>query len=687
MKKIISFFFIVLFSSFLFSEIKVLSPVPGKWANRQMLVIESDDGADYFYSLNGDDPEISGFAYDGPVLIDMTGDITLKITRNFEEKIEVSFSVLPAFPEEDEQRAFVYSFFDTGIFNYFSGAEINIPSSMRYSFEKKAENYNPGKKLSYSEKCSLSRFLPCTVTDGNLFWRFIIRANPKATGSFSRRDLPFSVKDWNTIVFDDKNLLFRIDSEYWTIPSSPRTLDRSVSHVVYWQSMDFKPDNPVEFFELPPVPSLRKETNENGSVSFFLDGDDSYSMTISEKDSFFYELYTELCADTFTGDYLSDSFRIAVYADSVYQGELKADYEIDKRLPSFPVFTSSNFGFHARGTVSLNISTSKSADLYVALSDPFELDNSEYEQGNPLFASVNPSVFKKMENNVDLILQSNSDKPVYYKVRAYSVSGTHISDISEYEVILDSYSFYFDSDADALAADGSKDHPFTEFGQGLELMRKSRSVNIFIKGNIKVPKGKNQIDFNCDIQGLDGASMEFQEGASFVVKNSTLQVTDCRITSNSVPSKATNTLIKLENSVLSIKNSDIYYAGGRNATFADCQNSVLMISGSAITVTSQVYASFLSASKSRLSLKDNRIAVVADTAVCLSLRESKINSEKNSFRVTGTIGRIAEFFGTEGSVNNCVLSADLKRGSDAVQPFFIDDNSKITEVSNRVQGF
>ena len=82
MKKLLSsFIFLILCLSYGFSQIKVLSPEEGNWSNMQPLVIDNSDGAEYFYSLNGSDPKTSGFAYDGPVLIDVTGDIELRIAK------------------------------------------------------------------------------------------------------------------------------------------------------------------------------------------------------------------------------------------------------------------------------------------------------------------------------------------------------------------------------------------------------------------------------------------------------------------------------------------------------------------------------------------------------------------------------------------------------------------------------
>ena len=86
--------------SFCFAyEIDVLSPKKGEWANKQMLVINDfpNPNGDFFYSLDGSDPQSFGFAYDGPVLIDVSGEIQLKVAyidkAGAVSKKEISFSV------------------------------------------------------------------------------------------------------------------------------------------------------------------------------------------------------------------------------------------------------------------------------------------------------------------------------------------------------------------------------------------------------------------------------------------------------------------------------------------------------------------------------------------------------------------------------------------------------------------
>ena len=72
MKKILSAGIVFFFVSFLasaFSEKDIISPARGQWCNQQVLVLDSSSALELYYSFSGTDPFVSGFAYDGPVLI------------------------------------------------------------------------------------------------------------------------------------------------------------------------------------------------------------------------------------------------------------------------------------------------------------------------------------------------------------------------------------------------------------------------------------------------------------------------------------------------------------------------------------------------------------------------------------------------------------------------------------------
>ena len=109
-KKLVFTFFIFSFSVFCFAQ-RIISPVAGNFCNKQPLVLDVSDGAECFYSLSGTDPLTSGFAYDGPVLIDASGRINLKITAirgDLKEEIEINYNVQEQNPFEETSENFSF---------------------------------------------------------------------------------------------------------------------------------------------------------------------------------------------------------------------------------------------------------------------------------------------------------------------------------------------------------------------------------------------------------------------------------------------------------------------------------------------------------------------------------------------------------------------------------------------------
>ncbi|MCR5606797.1 MAG: chitobiase/beta-hexosaminidase C-terminal domain-containing protein [Treponema sp.] len=69
-------------SVFALTKADIISPVPGTWNNKQPLVISIANyhpDIEIYYTTSGADPYQSGFAYDGPVLLEESGPVNLKI--------------------------------------------------------------------------------------------------------------------------------------------------------------------------------------------------------------------------------------------------------------------------------------------------------------------------------------------------------------------------------------------------------------------------------------------------------------------------------------------------------------------------------------------------------------------------------------------------------------------------------
>ena len=134
MKKIIVFFLFLFIALNSFAQ-KIINPSQGTWANKQVLVLELPFGANAYYSVNGTNPETSGFAYDGPVLLDLIGDVNLSVVvidKNGEKSTHnVSYSVSEkALDEEVEYSSFVKKITSNVFVEYTSGEIFEIPSTL-----------------------------------------------------------------------------------------------------------------------------------------------------------------------------------------------------------------------------------------------------------------------------------------------------------------------------------------------------------------------------------------------------------------------------------------------------------------------------------------------------------------------------------------------------------------------------
>lgn len=706
MKKFLSVYIIFLallvFPLSLFADINLISPVEGEFANRQMLVIDNSGGGDFFYSVDGADPETFGFAYDGPVLLDVAGQVQLNITHitagGKKEKSFVSYTVKADDASKSSYHNFIQTFFDGGILNYSAGSELVIPSDFSFYLglppEKGImENFIPARTLKLSAASVLTRYIPCTIFDKakNLRYRFIIKTFPQSAGLYSRRDVPFEISDWETITFTDDNLIYKIDSEYWGLPTEPVHLDRSASHMISWQPLEYDSSNPIEFFVLPPKPEIVRDELSDGSILYSIRGDDSYSMSLmNESNGTYSELFTRLGIDAFYGDQVSGNATVGIFSNSVYQGKLSVSYDINRKPPQIPLIKTTADGFVSRGSVDVKISAGRGTDLYIALSEPLTLSESDvsYSPDDEVFKGVSLGEYKKVKGDSFAIRWAqNGLKPVYYKVSAYSKNAENSSSPIEFAVVIDQSNYYFDAASDSSLADGTASHPFTDFSQLSQALVKQRVVKLSVKGEMQINSTYN-IAANFEIINGGDARLKFGRDGALVVKASTFEISDCRISNTAdVNKKSIAPLIKLENSVLTMKNCIISADYARNGTVIDASNGIINISDTMVSANAVSYVSFIAAVKSRLSIKNSSISINADTGVIISADGGNVSASKNEFLVSGGNGRIAELLSLTASFKDNSFKARLTNTTSKIQPLYVNKATKLTDEKNTVQGF
>lgn len=689
----LSFLITILSSHFLFAEIKLVSPIEGQWSNKQMLVIDNATDGEFFYSIDGSDPETFGFAYDGPVFLDVTGDVTLKVAHHSlngkKETSIVNYQVTLDNGYSTSYKDFIKTFFDTGIINYSAGAKLTVPENLVFSLGYPPDSFIKGTTLTVSSNCVLQRTVPCVVWDKskNIKYRFVVKIFPQSAGDYTKRDVPFSIDDWNTISFNDRNKLYRIDQEYWGLPDEPRVLDRSVSHMLSWQDLDYNAGNPIEFFVLPPKPQLDKNLNSDGSFIYSIIGDESYTLSFRSTETGEYSyLYPQIGGDCFTGDKASGKLDIGIFANGVYQGNVIENYKIDKRPPVIPELKTNAKAFYSKEKVNVEIIAEKDCELYIALSEPTVLEKTEvpYSVESEVLNNIPVGEFKLAKSNVfRLSWGQKGNGPAYYKVQAYSKSGNNVSQIIEYSAIVDQLNYYYDSSyAGTSIAEGTAEHPFTNFEQCVNGLKKNRKATMRVKGDILIDKEyvlPANLEFisegNCNIIFLDGGSIVLHR-SNVSISNFTLTNAQNSTTEEIVP------FFKLENAVLNIDNCMIDAGFAENGTVFEANNSILNIKNTIGAINSVTYASFISGEKSRISINDSSISGNGDTCVLISANNGNLVLNRNSLSCTGNSLRIAELYGVKAEIiNNKYKLHSLKKGSKQA-PVFVNKATVLLEQNN-----
>lgn len=674
-----------------FSQINVISPKKGNWQNKQVLVINTEDNSDseYYFSVDGTSPKQFGFAYDGPVLLDTTGNITLKIAKvsnNKTEEIEIKYTV------EDNQENkitndFIDLFSDTGILSCSAGADIDIPEEYYYSLGSLEESFIKGRTVKINPNVIFERYIACTLWDKSLDkkWNFIIQTVPHYNGIYSRRDFPFYVKDWETVVFENQDYIYKIDDSLWSLPKEPVKLDRSISHMIYWQDLEYEIGNPVEYFVLPPKPQLQEKVYEDGSIEYTVNGDSSYTMGILPEVDVMNQLYSELAIDTFEGDKFEGKIEIGLYSNLVYQGSFTKTFSIDKKPPQTPKISSNVSDFYSREEVKLSIDHQKNTDLYVAVSKPLKLSDPEkiYTKDDELLSDVEMNDFVKYDGKCLINLSPVEESAEYFKVYAYSDNGKNKSEIEQYSVIIDMYNYYIDSSSKVTNPDGTFTKPYKSFVECVDIINKNRSANIIVNGTVKMAQKNTVLQANCIIKGNENSVLVFPENSTLIVKNSSLEINHCRIVNeNKKGSKQLYPMIKMENGVLTMDDCQIAANYVKNGIVFDLYSSVANFKDVLASVNAESYSSIISGVKSRINITDSVLTSNSQTALIFSLNQGNVNITDNVLKVTGNIGRIAELFNIEGMIANNRFTVQIDSVSDSENDVYLDNKSKVTLKNN-----
>ncbi|MBQ8013849.1 MAG: chitobiase/beta-hexosaminidase C-terminal domain-containing protein [Treponema sp.] len=694
------FLFILAFFSLLpaFSE-RVISPVSGTFANRQTLVLELPKGAEAFYSYTNTNPLTSGFAYDGPVLLDVSGDVSLRVAVVDDGKTEqykIDYKVADKgnpFAEGTAEKTFIDRIYKENVLICSGENVISVPSSFSLSIGDGEKPVLKGGTLAVSADNRLARYIPCRLTNGNEIWRFILFLSGGEAGTFAKANVPFKIDDWTTFRFTGKNLIWCIDGGLWSASKEEILLDRTEKHVVYWQNVAYKAGNPVYSFELPPKPELKTERFEK-SVVFTLEGDLRYKLSIvsSGAEGQAYGdagLYNTLTFDTVDGDYVNAMAVFALYCDGVYQGELSLPYEIDRQPPLPPEFIASEPGAYARKDVQLSIKSEKEAKIYLALSGPHVVSSNSYLDNNSEFDFLNPGEFVLYKSQ-PLELRAGVEGAVCYKAFAYAEDTFgNVSGLSTYQVIIDEFNYFIDGSASDFAADGSRLHPYNSFEQALRVINEGKFVHFFVSGSVPLPRGNSLISSNCSFTGMADARLLIPSDSYLTVRDASFEVQNCVIEKElPVSTDSDFRFLSFERAAASFLDCELVSSFSADGTALLSDASIVTFKNSGLTVQSQGYACALSANNSRLQFTDSHFAVISDTAVNFSLKGGSFDLLSCECKLVSHLGRVIESGGANLKMRGNSFIGDFDRDTKGVKAVWKDEKTLVIEdKNNKITGF
>ena len=700
-----------------FSSKDIISPSEGVWSNVQPLVLNGEDGEELYYSFSGTDPYESGFAYDGPVVIDETGSVTVAITAISKDgersDFSVSYTVHPVTYQTNnpDTAVFIQNLSLNPIRKYVPGTDFSIPADFSYSLSNEMKPYLSGKTLCLSAASSLDRYLPCTVSDGNISYHFVIHVTPQYTDFASAADVPFVITDWDTFTFTGEKLIYQIDDSFWSADKTPVVLDRSVSHVIRWQSMAYEQGNPVPAFELLPKPALKKTSVQNNVIELSLDTSSkmfllgnvqSASVASSASGKISSLPAKKLSIDVFEGDSVEGTFYAGVYQNGVYQGALSTECSLDRQSCVPPFIDSSFDGEYSRSAVTVSISSFPGEHIFYAVSEPVVSAEGFTRSSENLFSAVVNEKFKPYDSK-PIHLVSVNEHASYYKISAYSVDDAgNRSATAEYGVVVDEYNFYLDctKKSDAVSAaeeDGSFSRPYTSFTRALGAINSRQYTRLYVAGDVVLDEGIAVVKRNCSIIG-DDSRFIFSPLSGLKVQNALLEFSGCILEKNcsAYPagflSDSDSFILKhmllVNGGELRIVRSEVVSVFGEDGILVEAENAKVLLENSGLTVQSNSYACNFSSEDTLLSSQNSRVTAVAPTCLNFSLHGGTCVLNGTSTMVIGRIGRTLEITGAKAKLTNNNFGASLENETKSLAAVWKDADSEFIEYSgNNENGF
>lgn len=639
------FFSVALLNAF--SKENILSPVEGTWNNPQPLVIDVPDGWEVYFSYSSENPLESGLVYDSPVENEQTGNISLYVIAVDPEgnrtNVTVKFTVTPVKPfiSDLEINSSFQEINRGSIITLPSGRRFSIPNGYTYCLGRNKKPVSKAKDIFVSESNMLEKYVPCTLSDGKSKWRFVIHTvSSKGEGDFEQT-APFIINDWNEIAFMNDNFIYQVDEGLWGPATKPFKIDRTNLHIIRWQDVSYREENAIYSMKLPPKPELVCTITKRKSVVYSISENSKFQLKANNKTSVNgtipEEIFNSIELDVFDGDEAFGSVNFSVYYEGLYQGELEAEYSLDRQSPDSPEFISTTDKDFAHEKVKVSIEKQPSAEIYYSISKPVTSVIGFEGVSKETFDSIPTGSYKKYSGRTFVLSSSKADA-TFYKISAYAVDERgNKSDVSEYRVIVDESNYYLSakgqkinlfSDRTSEEPDGSISNPFTSFEQALATINSNVYTKIHISGNVDIKENEINVMSNCMLIG-NQSHITIPPFCTINIINSDFEAVGCHF-EKSIPSEIAESYVTREqdnaiNSMFNISNSNVIFDEcdvkglfGHHSVMFYAKKSKFNIRNCTLTANALDYSCIVVSDESEINALNTDFTAVASTATCIS---------------------------------------------------------------------
>ena len=646
----------------------VLSPVEGTWANKQALVLDCAPETEVFYSFSEYDPLDFGFAYDGPVLIDLSGEVTLNLVAVHGDgtmtRKKISYIV--------DEPAAVKPPLSVSMLNplVVCGVQKPVPVSqnLTYGIGAHLDAALSGRTLYQNLPSCINAMLPLEITSGSVVYRYVITTNdaPKTSmiqdKTFSS---PLQIIDWNFVLFKaGQRLMYSIDGGAWQVYVEPFYLDRTKSHKISWQT-----GSHIESIVLPERPTViglpeRGITNKSVELQF---SNPLYTFRIEDENGVSKPL-TSFYIDTLAGDERRFDLLLPVYYGNIRQGEIAVSFTIDKLPPKAPVLSIEDDAVSGNNAVAVSVFATD--DVYTAI-DTRTTALDFGESVSPLAHDAEPDdniVFMPFAGT-KLILgggDSNSVYTVYAYTRDAAGNKSETvavrSSVATNNVYVDASSRY------SLDADGSPTKPFGSIFDALAVVNSRKKTVLHLKGAFVITQSL-AVNSDCRFVGHENACLSFKNNSGFIIRNSNVAFENCmleKVYDQDVRSFLTSgvPLIDARDSDVSIEKCELVSNISTPQGLIQAVKCRLGMNSSGITVQTLGQAVGVQCLHSSVRSDSDRFSLSGESAVAFSLSDSLFELESPRFIIVAKQARCAELFATVYAFDENVFQNEMHTSAD-----------------------